>query len=149
MSDNSGTATPSSGDTATFVEPLEWVRKRRLKIRSGLTILAAFIGVMFAVPLSALAGRPHDQAMFLLVGGSTFAAGGAFVAAILIPISAHFLGNERAALALRPHTVAFTTQRTPELVTALKKIRIGNPKLRIQFAVAVGPQGIELWGAVC
>lgn len=68
------------------------------------------------------------------------------MALIFVLMSVYLRRKQVAAVALLPGGTAFITQRTPELVAALKGIGIDQPRVGPQPAVTVGPARLELWG---
>jgi hypothetical protein len=76
-----------------------------------------------------------DGAVFLIVGIS------------LLALSERSRARENAAVAATPGSFAFTTQRTPELLSALEDLGDEHPRLGRSIPVTVGPAGIDLWRA--
>jgi hypothetical protein len=135
---------------ASSVAPVRFVdtpgtrRRRRLKLWGlaiGVVIFTAALGISF------LGIRPGDASMFFGILSVMFAAVGALVAGPLAAVSAYMRGKKHAASKVRPDAFVFGTQRTPELLAAPKMAGTEHPPLGVQFAVTVGPQGVELWGS--
>lgn len=82
----------------------------------------------------------------LAVAGVAILAGALVVAVIFVLMSVYMRRKQAVAVALRPGGTAFITQRTPELLAALKAIGVDQPRLGLQPPVTVGPAGLELWG---
>jgi len=133
-------------DTLHFVEIPGAKRKRKQKLWG----LGGFLLVIFAVavvlPMAAETTATGEKMTLLAVVGAAILAGALVVALIFVLMSFYMRGKQAAAVALRPGATAFITQRTPELLAALKAIGIEQPRLGLQPAVTVGPAGLELWG---
>ena len=105
-------------------------------------IIAGAIGVLFA----GSDGHSADRMSFLQTGLMVLLGLGVLVALIVSGTAISQRAKLRTARAVRPHAFVFMTQRTPELIDALKAIGTNRPRLRQFVAVTLGPNGIELWG---
>ncbi|WEO77745.1 hypothetical protein BJQ94_01465 [Cryobacterium sp. SO2] len=109
------------------------------------------IGIgMIAVALSLVNGSSHGQSAddlsFPQLGRIVLGGCGILVALTLGGAAVSHRAKLRAARRVRPDACVFLTQRTPQLLDALRNIRADRPRLPQYFAVTLGTQGIELWG---
>ncbi|WP_146073142.1 hypothetical protein [Arthrobacter sp. N199823] len=134
-------ATPSAPQ---FVE-IPGVRRKHKAMLWGLLGLVVLI-FLFTAGVAATSGAstPIDVAIPLLIVGAGFVFVLFIFALILIPMVLFMRRRQAVDKAAQPHTVAFLTQRTPELRAALTAIGQGHQGLGLTPVVTVGPGGIEL-----
>lgn len=133
-------------DTPQFVEIPGARRKQQLKLWGLVGFLLVIFAVAVVLPVATADAPTEEKITFFAIGGATILAIVLAMALIIMLISVYMRGKQAAAIALRPGATAFITQRTPELLAVLKAIGIDQPRLGLQPAVTVGPEGIELWG---
>jgi hypothetical protein len=127
-----------------FVETRS-ARRAKLLSYGGLGV---FVVILLAFPLvGLLTGRGSDQFTGVMIFACFIGAVVLMVGVLVMAVSARSRAREKAAAAATPGSVAFTTQRTPELLSALKDLGDEHPRLGRSIPVTVGPAGIELWGA--
>lgn len=104
------------------------------------------IGLITAIPFASPKAQSVDGLAFREEGRIVFAGCGMLVALISAGTALSQRAKLRAAALARPDAFVFMTQRTPELIDALKAIGADRPRLPQHFAVTLGPKGIEIWG---
>lgn len=128
-------------------EDLPNARRNRTLTFWGLGIFAFVIfAVVTIIPLARSGGNSADRMMFLGIGFVMYAGVAALVGLIFWVLVTSQRAKVRKAISARPSAFVFITQRTPELLDALKAIGIDRPRLGLQFVVTIGPEGVELWG---
>ena len=108
----------------------------------AIVLIAGAISVLFA----SSDGQSADLMSVLQTGRIVLVGLGVLVALIVSGTAISQGAKLRTAKAVRPDAFVFMTQRTPELIDALKAIGTDRPRLRQFVAVTLGPKGIELWG---
>ncbi|WP_035878998.1 hypothetical protein [Cryobacterium sp. MLB-32] len=137
----------SSLNSSVRFEDLPNAQRNRTLTFWGLgTFWIVMLAVAFGIPLAQLRGNSADQMMFLGIMFATVAGAGALGGLIFWIVVTSQRAKVRHAVSARPSAVVFITQRTPELLDALKAIGIDRPRLSLQFVVTIGPEGVELWG---
>ena len=113
----------------------------------GLAIFAiALTAVALSVLFASSKGPGADGLTFQQEGRIGLAGFGMLVTLIAMGTALSQRAKLRAANLVRPDAFVFLTQRTPEIIDALKAIGADRPRLPRHFAVTLGPKGIELWG---
>jgi len=113
----------------------------------GLAIFAiALTAVALSVLFASSQGPSADGLTFQQEGRIGLAGFGMLVTLIAVGTAISQRAKLRAANLVRPDAFVFLTQRTPEIIDALKSTGADRPRLPRHFAVTLGPKGIELWG---
>lgn len=121
-----------------------------LQNKIAIWVFAIFIIGLITAALSIIFASSKAQSANVLTvpqeGRIVLAGFGMLVALIFAGTALSQRAKLRAALLVRPDAFVFMTQRTPELINALKAIGADRPRLPQHFAITLGPKGIEIWG---